>query len=352
MEGAAVVAAVAAAADDGGDSLAQPPAVSMLSPTVWSPPSSPICSPVKRVPPRRGGVMVAVPFGCAPGRGGDTSLTATAASADRCCSLPPRLPRPLGAPVAAAGAMSAFGDVPPSDARVAATTTHAAGVREQVVAAAAAEGWVDLDGEELEGVLAEVEAALAEEAAAEEAARVDAYVSGVDEWGERAPVILAAATDMMDGVHTTGFADTSSTTAAAAADTADADNGSDTDLDELIAWQARMTLCDTPAATGSAAVDESALCPVLCPVCEASVLAPWPVGRGVTCAAGCGVHAPIGDWGGDVGVLAAARSHLADVLATHAESGCGERLLGVSCGQGGGGVLLGCGVCGVWERVL
>lgn len=204
-------------------------------------------------------------------------------------------------------------------------------------------------------MLAEVEAALADEAAAEEAARVDAYLSGVGDGAGRAPAILAAATDAMDGVHTTGTAAASSATTAAAADAANADNGSDTDLDELIAWQARMTLGDsggTPATADCAATDDSALCPVLCPVCEAGVLAPWPVGRGVSCAAGCGVHAPIGDWGGDAGVLAAARSRLADVLATHADSGCGERLMGVSCGQGGGGVLLGCGVCGVWERVL
>lgn len=328
MEGAAVVAALAAAAEDGDDRLALPPVVSMVSPTVWSPPSSPICSPAKRVPPRRGDVPVAVPFGCAPGRGGDTRWAATAASADRGCSLPPQLPRPVAAPVAAAGAVSTFGDVPPSGARVAAATPHAAGVREQVVAAAASEGWVELAGEELEGVLAEVEAALADEAAAEEAARVDAYLSGVGEGGGRAPAIVAAATGTMDGVQTTGTAAASSITAAAASDAANADNGSDTDLDELIAWQSRMTLGD---------VDDDALCPVLCPVCEVSVLAPWSVGRGVSCAAGCGVHAPIGDWGGDAGVLAAARSRLADVLAAHADSGCGERLMGVSCGQGGGG---------------
>lgn len=355
MEGVAVVAALAAAAEDGDDRMALPPVVSMLPPTVWSPPSSPICSPVKRVPPRRGDVPVAVPFGCAPGRGGDTRWAATAAIADRGCSLPPQLPRPVAAPVAAAGAVSTFGDVPPSGARVAAATPHAAGVREQVVAAAASEGWVDLAGEELEGVLAEVEAALADEAAAEEAARVDAYLSGVGEGGGRAPAIVAAATDTMDGVHTMGTAAASSTTAAAAADAANADNGSDTDLDELIAWQARMTLGDsagTPAAADSTAVDDSALCPVLCPVCEAGVLAAWPVGRGVSCAAGCGVHAPIEDWGGDAGVLAAARSRLADVLAAHADGGCGERLMGVLCGHAGGGVVLGCGVCGVWERVL
>jgi len=91
----------------------------------------------------------------------------------------------------------------------------------------------------------------------------------------------------------------------------------------------------------------------LCPVCESGALAPWPSGGGVTCTAGCGVAAPValdGGGGGGGGVAAAARARLAAVHASHGEGGCGARLRGVACG--GGGVVLGCGACGVWERVL
>lgn len=303
---------------------------------------------------------MAVPFGCVPGRGGDTRWASSAASADCYCSPPPP-PRPLvTSPVIATGAVYAFGGAAPSGDLGAAATPHAAEVREQVVAAAASEGWVDLTGDELEGVLAEVEAALADETAAEESARVDAYISSGGGRGAGASAILPA--DAMDAVHATATAALPPATTAAAGEAVGADDDADADLDELIEWQSRMTLGDSggnPTVSDTAAVEDGALCPVLCPVCEADVLAPWPVGRGVTCAAGCGVHAPIevdasggGVWGGDGGALSSARCRLADVLAAHADGGCGERLLGVACGPGGGGVLLGCGVCGVWERVL
>ncbi|GAB0495147.1 hypothetical protein MMPV_006445 [Pyropia vietnamensis] len=338
VEGAAVAAALAAAPGDGDDRLALPRSVSMLSPTVWSPPSSPICSPVKGVPPRQGDVVAAVPFGCASRSEGNTRWAATVASADRCRSPTPPAPPPVTPLTITAGAVHGFGGSLPRGALGAAASPHAVGVREQVVAAAASEGWVDLDGDELEGVLAEVEAALADEAAAEEAARVDAYLFGVAAAERRAAAVHAATIDTMDTVQATDTVTISLATTACAGEPADADRGSDADLDELIAWQARMTLGDGGGAStvaDPATVQDDALCPVLCPVCEAGVLLPWSVGRGVSCAAGCGVHAPVGvDDGGssacgvERGALATARCRLADALAAHADGGCRERLLG------------------------
>ena len=167
-------------------------AAEALTPPPWAgwpqplPPSSPIASPVKAVPPRPQGLTVlAVPFGRHGdrGAGGDDALTRTTPAAGGATSVDDAMavtagggPAPFGGP---------RGPPPPS-----------AGVRAEVVATAASEGWLDVADAELEVILAEVEVALAEEAAAEEAARLDAYLS-TDGGGGRP----AASGVAMDGVH-------------------------------------------------------------------------------------------------------------------------------------------------------